>query len=438
MKLDRRQFLMWGGASAGLLGWPVLNTLTARAQDGFPLRLLLVYSPNGTIQDAFWPTAGTNETDFTFNAITLPLAPFKDRLLFMKGLDIQVKEVGPGGPHQKGIGGVFTNHELQEGSFVDGDGSQAGWANGISVDQEVARHIGGQTFLPSLELGVRAIEADVRGRISYSGPGNPMPPVNAPLAAYDRLFAGFSELDESLIGQRRSVIDTVRQQYAALAPKLSAVDQQKLDQHLELVRGIERRMDIAVNTDLCTRPEQPPELEADSEETMQQIAELQGQLLTAAFACDLTRVATLQFSTAINAIRMPWVGGTTTGHALSHAGPSNEEATGKNIAIGAWMAEEISKLMTQLDAIPEGDGTVLDHTMILWGNELGMGNSHTHEDIPFLLAGGTNDVFRMGRFVDYGGKSHAGLLVALLNAMGVDAPSFGHPDYADGPLPDMT
>ncbi len=438
-RVGRRNFIKLAAAGSGLLGWPMLNSLTLRAQEVMPLRLLLVFSPNGTIQDEFWPVAGETESDFSLGRITKPFEPFKDRLLFLKGLSILVRDLGPGGPHQKGVGGLFTNNQLQEGEFVDGDGSRSGWADGISVDQEISRHIGQQSYLPSLELGVRAMEPEVRGRISYAGPGNPMPPVNSPLAAYERLFAGFSDVDESLRGTRMSVMDTVQQQYAALGSRLSAVDRVKLEQHADLIRGIERRMNIAVDTSVCQQPELPPDIEADSESTMPEVSRLHRQLLTAAFSCGLTRIASLQFSTAVNDIRMPWVESTGSGHALSHAGDSNDDATEERIRRQNWMAQELADLMADLDAIPEGGGTVLDNTLIVWANELGVGNAHTHSNIPFLLAGGANSMLRMGRFVQYpDDTNHGALLVALLNAMGVDADGFGHPDYAVGPLSNLT
>src|SRR5690606_23667087 len=189
--LTRRQLLQAGVGGAGVLGLPLLAPEQSHADNGGPQRLLLVFTANGTVPSAFWPFEGDSETDFTLNTITEPLEPFKDRLLFLKGLDLGVANVGPGGPHQKGVGGLFTNSELQTGDFTDGDGSRAGWANGPSVDQEVARYLGVESYLPSIELGVRATESEVRGRISYAGAGRPMPPMNSPLVTYQRLFSGF-------------------------------------------------------------------------------------------------------------------------------------------------------------------------------------------------------------------------------------------------------
>src|SRR5690606_23290928 len=199
------------------------------------------------------------------------------------------------------------------------------------------------------------------------------------------------------------------------------------------------RMNIAVDTSVCAQPDLPPDLDADSESSMPEISKLQRRLLTAAFSCGLTRIASLQFSTAVNDIRMPWIESTGSGHALSHAGDSNDDAIAERIRRQNWMAQEIADLMSDLDAIPEGGGSVLDNTLIVWANELGVGNAHTHSNIPFLLAGGTNSMLRMGRFVQYPEETnHGGLLVALLHAMGVEADGFGHPDYAVGPLSDLT
>lgn len=428
--MSRRQLLQVGAAGAGVLGLPFVAPEQSYAQSGTPQRLLLVFTANGTIPRAFWPTVGATETEFTLNTITEPLEPFKDRLLFLKGLDLGVAKVGPGGPHQKGVGGLFTNSELQTGDFTDGDGSRAGWANGPSVDQEVARFIGGDSYLPSVELGVRAIESEVRGRISYAGPGRPMPPMNSPLVTYQRLFSGFISGDAASDTRRQSVLDVVKGQYDLLTPQLSLRDKLKLEQHMELVRGIERRMDIAVQG-LCERPPEPPELAENDEQTMAEVAALQVQLLGAAFSCDLTRVASLQFSTAVNAIRYPWLDSLGSGHTLSHASDADSQA--ELITRRRWMAEQLADLMTLLDALPEGDGTALDHTLIVWGNELSEGNTHSHANLPFMLAGGAKNL-RMGRVLDLGGTPHGGLLVSILNAMGIEADSFGHPDFAAGPL----
>lgn len=429
-ELSRRQLLQLGAASAGVLGLPMLLPEAAIAKTGAPQRLVIVFTPNGTVPDAFWPITQGSETDFRLNTITEPLAAYRDRLLLIKGLNIEVAQTGPGGPHQKGVGGLLTNAELQTGSFKDGDGKLAGWANGISVDQELAKHIGQGSYLPSLELGVRASGNEVRSRISYSGPGAPMPPINAPVVAYDRLFSNFLQTDATATARRQSVLSAVKQQYDVLTPTLSRTDQTKLEQHLDLVRGIERRLGIDT-VGACVAPTSPGEIAVDDENTMPALTSAHLSLITAAFACDLTRIVTLQFSSAINEIRYPWVQSFGSGHMLSHS--TDAASQDEIVRRETWTASQICELMRQLASVPEGNGTMLDHTLIVWANELGWGSSHTHNDIPFLLAGGAPGV-RFGRYLELASTGHGALLTSLLNVMGVEANGFGDPKYSLEPL----
>lgn len=438
--MNRRNFLR---AAGGLLvALPLLNAFKARAQEVvYPKRLILIYNPNGVVQDAFWPVNVVDERTWDLGEIMQPLVNHRDRLLLLKGLSIQVAQVGPGGPHQKGVGGLFTGRELLSGDFVDGCGSRAGWANGISVDQQVASILGTDTFLGSLELGVRAAKTDVQSRISYAAAAQPLPPTNSPLEIYTRLFSDIGT-DVAAIGelreQRHSVLDAVQEQFAAIDARVGAADREKLEQHLTLVRDVERRLDIVATNASCVPPAQPPDLAQDSEDTMVQIAQLQVDLLSVALACDLTRVASLQFSDGLNTIRFPWINSLVEGHPLSHSGPSDLDARAQLIGRQKWYVEQVTRLLDNLAAIPEGTGSLLDNTLIVWGNEIGVGNTHTHDNIPFLLAGSAGGVLQTGRFIDFGGKSHCDLLVSMLNAMGIDMQTFGHPDFVTGPLPGLT
>lgn len=434
---------MMAGACAAL---PLLESLDARGQDApaaGPKRLVLLYNPNGTIPDAFWPAAGASEVDFTLGSILEPLAAFKDRMLLLRGLDIAVAEAAglPGGPHQRGIGGLFTGSELQTGTMADGDGSLAGWANGTSIDQEVVHRLNPPTLLPSLELGVRATQADVMARISYSGPGSPVPPMNDPREVFQRLNSGFVN---DLAGpeqaaareQRRLVMSAVQAQYSSLRPKVSIVDRQKLERHADFLSGIVRRLDYGIRPGpACNAPSDPPQLGVEVADDMPDVTRLQLDMLALALACDLTRVASLQFSTAVNAIGFPWLGSVAEGHNLSHRGPSDTAAIEQLTARARWYSEQVAYLVQQLASITEGDRTVLDNTVLVWGNELSMGNNHSHKEIPFMLLGSAGGHFRTGRYLELGSQPHNRLLVSLLQAMGVEATAFGHPEFGmSGPL----
>jgi hypothetical protein len=438
---------MLAGACSAL---PLLESLDARAQDSAgaaPKRLVLLYNPNGTIPDAFWPTAGATESEFQLGAILQPLAEFQDRMLVLRGLNISVADAPglPGGPHQRGIGGLFTGKELQTGTMADGDGSLAGWANGPSVDQELVQRLNPPTLLPSLELGVRATAADVMARISYSAPGSPVPPMNDPREVFHRLNGGFAN---DLAGpdqaarreQRRLVMATVQAQYATLRPRISVNDRQKLERHADFVNGIVRRLDYGIRPGpACIQPTEPPSLNVEGAGDMPDITRLQLDLLALALACDLTRVASVQFSTAINAIGFPWLNSVADGHNLSHRGPSDTAAREQLILRSSWYAEQIAYLARQLAAITEGDRSVLDNTVLVWGNELSLGSTHSHAGIPFVTLGSAGGHFRTGRFLDFQGQPNNRLLVSLLQALDVQATSFGHPDFGGaGPLPGLT
>lgn len=437
-RVSRRNVLR--AASGAVLALPLLPSLGARAQAVTPpKRFVTMYTPNGVIHDGWWPTAVTSETDFQLSTSHEPLAAYKDKLLILGGLEMKVAAEGPGGPHQRGIGGLFTNMQLGEGVFVDGCGRTAGWANGVSIDQKIAGVIGRSSPVASLQLGVRATENDVQGRISYAAAGMPLPPLATPLDVYKRVFQNFlppattpdEDAAKALLAQRKSVLDAVAGEFAALNPRLSAQDRSTLDAHLTLVRDVERRLSLGIGD--CAKPAMPPVLDPVSETDMPKIAELQLDLLALAFACDLTRVASFEISTALNRIRYPWVDSLGEGHSLSHSGASDADAKAQLLKRQNWHASLIARLFDKLSVVAEGEGSVLDNTLLFWGNEVSMGTTHTHDNMPFLIAGGTW-AFRTGRYVQYAGNSHGDLLVSLLNAMDVPDTTFGDARYSTGPL----
>jgi hypothetical protein len=440
-RIGRRELLLGAGGIA--VGLPLMPSLSAQAQESTPpKRLILMYTPNGVVPDDWKPRNASSETAWELGPSHAALAPFKDRLIFTSGIDLKIAiEPNPGGLHQRGIGCLFTGRELQEGTaFVDGCGQRAGWANGISIDQEVVKAIGQTTLLPSLELGVHCLDNDVQGRISYSGPGQPLPPINDPLSLYTRLF---SNLDvsagsalERLRANRQSVLDAVQDQFAALNRSVSSDDRAKLDAHLTLVRDAERRLSMAPAPTDCAVSERPPVIDAASEADIPRISELEIDLLALAFGCDLTRVASLMYSTALNRVRYPWIDPTGEGHLLSHSGASDLVAGSQLRARDAWHSSQLARLLTRLSEIPEGNGSVLDNTLVVWGNDVAVGSTHAHTDMPFLLAGG-GWYFRTGRNLTFSNASHSNLLVSILNAMGVPATTFGNPAVCTGELTGM-
>jgi len=329
---------------------------------------------------------------------------------------------------------------------VGGDGSLAGWDDGISLDQVIAEQIGATNPYKSLQLGVRADTtaptAEVRTRISYAGPAEPLPPQNDPRVVFDQLFSDFSTEPTQLARvreQKKSILDTVSEQFDLIKKRAGAGDRHRLDAHLAMVRDLEVRLENErVTGEACYAPEEPGDNEPDSEDTMPLISRLQIDLLVMAFACDLTRVGSLQYSNAKNHIRFPWLESLGDGHQLSHAGPSNDDAHDQLVARDNWFASEMAYLLTRLDSIQEGDSTMLDHTAVLWINEISQGNTHSHVDMPFILAGSCGDYFDTGKYVEYSEAAHSDLLVSLQNAYGIEEQTFGDAEFCSGPLANIT
>jgi Protein of unknown function (DUF1552) len=445
-RFDRRLFLR--AASGMAVAIPLLPSLRAKGQSADPIRRFVTfYTPNGVIHSAWWPTASSSPTDFTLNDIHAPLAAHQSRLTLLKNVDLQTAGGGPGGPHQRGIGTLFTGQYLQDGNFVDGCGSTAGWADGISVDQTIAAQIGQNTPYPSLELGVRATVNDVQGRIAYSGAGAPLPPMVQPLDVYNRIFKDLVVPDQTgsmpadpMIAERRSVLDAVSDQITQLETRVSSDDKQKLDAHLSLVRDVERR--LTETTLSCNQPAVPATLDPTSETDMPTIAELEIDLLSIAFACDLARVASFEISTGLNVIRYPWLNSLGEGHPLSHMDPTDPDAHSELVARAQWHAGLVARLYDNLASVSEGDSTIADNTLLMWSTEVSEGNVHSHTNMPIVLMGGGWH-FQTGRYIDCvdasgTNPSHSDLLVTLMNAMGVQATTFGRPEFCTGPLAALT
>jgi len=206
-----------------------------------------------------------------------------------------------------------------------------------------------------------------------------------------------------------------------------------------MVRDIERRLDVLTTAGAaCMVPAQPAVTDPEGEDSMAAVARLQADLLVMALACDLTRVGSLQHSSGANNIRFPFLQSYEDDHQLSHSG--NNDTTSQNEWIHApdWYASQFAHLLQRLKSIPEGSGTMLDNTLILWVSDIAVGNTHSHKNMPFILAGRAGGLLRTGRYVRYQDKWHNDLLLAILQAMGVPRATFGDPAFCTGPLAGLT
>ena len=433
-RLTRRRLLERLGIGSAVL--PFLGNLPslAAAAAGPKQRLVIVFSPDGTVKKNFWPEGEGPLADRELPRILQPLAAFKDRLLTLQGVHNKVR--GDGDGHMRGIGCLLTGIELFPGNVQGGGETPAGWASGRSIDQEIRTFLQSRpettTRFGSLEYGVLVPNrADTWTRMVYAGANKPVTPIDDPYQMFDKLY-GQSRDRESL----KSVLDEIHQDLAAVSAALPAEDRRILEEHAALVRGFEQELAAHREQVAHAVPTLEQGILAENDH-MPRASRMQIELVVAALAADFTRVATLQYTNSVGEPRMKWLGIDEGQHGLSHEPNSNADAQEKLTKINTWYAGEVAHLAQRLAATPEpgGDGSLLDHTTILWTNELGEGNSHSHDDIPWLLVGGGLG-FKTGRAVQFPGVSHNRLLVTLARAMGHESlTTFGNPDYCgDGPL----
>jgi hypothetical protein len=452
-RLSRRSVLRTG--AGGLFALPLLNEVTASAAiTDYPKRLIVCFSPNGTIPEAWLPTG--SGPSFALAQIMQPLEAHKQDLIVVDNLDQPSAKNGPGGDaHGVGTGCLLNGTEVLAGEeFAAGMGGPgSGWPGGITVDQLVADRIGKTTKFASLEYTTKRMPGNIWSRLSYRGPALPVTPMDSPADAFDRVFAaqvGDAETLARLKAQRKSILDNSLGEFQALAGTLTGADRAKLESHLTALRDIESRLDtLGATGSNCTTPtrsslgsskepiyytsieETEPENDLDIPERHTAIR----NMVVSALACDLTRVASIILAPSRSPIAMSWLGIQEAHHQLSH-----DQAIDKLIQIDQFYAAEVAKLIADLKAIPEGDGTMFDSTLLVWCNELGLGWTHSHDHLPFMLAGSAQGYFKTGQLVTASdGTAQNDLLVSICHGMGLsDVTTFGNPAYCKGPLPGLT
>ncbi len=433
--LNRRQFLRHLGVSAAALPFLAgLPSLRGASLGQTRQRVVIVFSPNGTLPNEFWPEPGES---LVLKSILEPLEPFKDRTLMINGICNKIR--GDGDGHMRGMSCLLTANELLPGNIRGGGGNPAGWAKSISIDQEIKNFLqsqpGTHTRFGSLEFGVAVPDrADPWTRMCYAGANQPVAPIDNPYQMFGKLYGRMKDRD-SLV----SVLDDVRDDLKRVATKLSARDKALLDQHVTLVRNLEQ--DLA-NTDADKKlahpmPELDPSVELVNDNTPQ-ISRMQIDLLVNALANDMTRVATLQFMRSVGQAQMHWLGISEGHHSLSHDPDDNKDSYAKLQKINLWFAGEFAYLAKRLSDTPEpmGEGSMLDNTLLIWTNELGKGNSHTLDNIPMVMVGGGAG-FKMGRSVKLDKVPHNRLWMAVAKSMGHEMPTFGKAELCEGGALDL-
>ncbi|HLW64899.1 MAG TPA: DUF1552 domain-containing protein [Gemmataceae bacterium] len=430
---SRRDFLRDLGIGAAAVPF-VLNlpSLGFANQTKRKQRLVVMFSPNGVFPNNFWPDE--EGAKFALKESLKPLEPFKSRTLILNGVCDRVR--GDGDAHMRGMGCLLTGVELFPGNVQGGSDTPAGWASGLSIDQEIKNFLQNgeatRTRFGSLEFGVMVPDrADTWTRMVYTGPNKPVAPIDDPYQMFARLYG--KTKDRELLA---SVLDDVKDDLKKVGNSVSAADRRLLEDHAAFVREMERELKEAAEAKAGHKvPEVEPGVKKEND-NIPRISKMQIDLMVNSFVNDFSRIATLQITNSVGMARMKWIGISEGHHELSHEPDSNEKAVEKLTKINKWYCEQLAYLAKRLAETPEpgGQGSLLDNTLIMWTNELGKGNSHTLDNIPFVLVGNGLD-FKMGQSLKFKKAPHNRLLMALAGGFGHHLKKFGNPNFCgDGPL----
>jgi hypothetical protein len=433
----RREFIRDLGISATALPF-ILNlpSLGFANQKRRKQRLVVMFSPNGVVPSAFWPDEEGKLT--TLKESLKPLEPFKDRTLILHSVCDKVR--GDGDAHMRGMGCLLTGVELFPGNIQGGSDTPAGWAKGISIDQEIKNYLqkdpATRTRFGSLEFGVMVPErADTWTRMVYAGGNKPIAPIDDPYQMFAKLYGRMKD-QESLT----SILDDLQADLRKVGEKVSAEDKHLLEEHATFVREMEQELKETKKEAVGHAvPELEPGVKKQND-NMPRICKMQIDLMVNSFTADFARLATLQITNSVGMARMHWLKINEGHHELSHNPDSDKVSQDKLTRINKWYCEQMAYLAKRLAETPEpgGGGSLLDNTLIIWTNELGKGNSHTLDNIPFVLVGNGLD-FRMGRSIKYPKVPHNRLLLSLAHGMGHRIDKFGNPNFCGGGvLPNLT
>lgn len=419
--LPRRTFLRGMGATVAL---PFLDAMTpAFASASTPVtRVAFIYTANGVIMQDWTPAE--EGPGFGFSKTLTPVEPFRDDLLVLTGLAHRNgRALGDGpGDHARACASWLTGVHPKKTLGAD-------IRNGMSVDQMLAETIGRDTPLPSLELGLQDVwmvgncdsgySCAYSNTISWSSPTTPLPYENNPSRVFSRLFGDGDTTDPAARAvrarQNRSLLDFVRDDAARLRATLGAGDRRKLGDYLDSVREVERRIRNArhdVDLPVMDHPDGVPP-------TFEEHVRLMSDLITIAFQADLTRVVTLMYSREQGNRTYRSIGVPDGHHGLSHH-QNDPEKMARLAMIDRHHVAMLAYFLGKLRAAQDGDGSLLDHSMVVYGASLSDSNAHTHEDLPTLLAGGGGGALRGGRHLRYpDGTPMTNLFLTLLDRLGV-------------------
>jgi hypothetical protein len=452
--LTRRTVIRGAGSIAIALPW--LEIMERRASAAPPTgparRFVGVFQPGGTVRLRYTPT-GT-DTAFTMGPILKPLEPMQNRMVIVDGLDMKS---AVGEQHQAGIVALLTGTPQKNGG--------SGYAAGPSIDQVIATRISaGKKRKASIQLAVRWATGRSKGLLhpinslnfEDNATFNPIPPRLDPVQIFTDLFGtatpGPDGGPDPRIVRRKSILDYVGKRYAALSARLGASDKQKIEQHLTKIREIEQGLMVGPNptptpVGACKAPAKvdtsdynprtglnsDPDgrvVDTKTDAAIPKVGKYLMDMMVMALACDMTAVATFQWSDTEAKHTFPWLSLTDHHHFYQHDGGFRAMECEQ---IDVWYSQQHLYLLQQMQAVDMGGYSLLDESVVFFGSEIQDPPSHRKNNMPFFLAGSGGGL-KGGRWLKYNSLSHNNLLVSILNLFGDGRQVFGDPSYCTGPL----
>jgi hypothetical protein len=432
--ISRRAFAAGCGALPVLAGLFDPRRRARAAAAPSPRRLLIWAHQEGALRSALVPAPTGSETSFTFPSASQPLEPWKARLLVLDGLHNTAGEKHLlGDTHEKAYSGLLTGNTV-----VPRIGPPL-VAPSESLDQFLGRKIQGPARLPSIELTVEADAGQGPGIVYPVGGGTQMPMVGKASLAFDRLFAGIVGAGSTTVNEteirkmrvfRTSVLDYVDKDLTALGRRLGAEDARKVQAHLGAIRDLEKQLAAPVVTSAaCNGTQKPTDVNPRDKTLIPAAWKTMMDTIVQAFACDATRLITFSPTNAGQS-GAPWLNEARDIHLISHGKYGDWNDIGPRWM--RWNYEQQAYLLQKMSEVPEGDGTLLDHTLILSIHDFGDSATHNFKNLFTVLVGDAGGYLRPGRFLDLKGKPHNNVLVTVANAMGVDVKTFGEAALCDG------
>jgi hypothetical protein len=425
--LSRRTMLRGLGTVLALpLLESMLPAMTAFAQSGAVPRTRFgaIYFPHGATMSRWTPV--DNGKNFTFSEILSPLEPYREHINVISNL---------GHPLAYGPGGAAGNHNRSSSTFLSGAFAQSGATPtlGVTVDQVAARALGQDTPLPSLELMIdqpslncgEGLSCAYRNTISWQNDTAPLPMQPNPQVVFEQLFGDGATADQrdARRAQSLSLLDSVTDQIASLDRKLPSADRQRLDSFLTDVREIERRIEQAaarVTNDIDV-PGKPAGIPDDVDEHIKLMYDLQ----VLAWQTEITRISTFLMATELSGRVYPQSGVRDGFHTLSHHSNSDENKA-RFALINRYHVSLLAYFLDKLQSTPDGDGSLLDNAIVLYGSGMSDGNAHNHDPLPVVLAGKGGGTLEGNRHINLPELTPmSNLLLATLDKLGVEQDKFG-------------